>query len=385
MHFVLENKRRVPRHPAWWMLPGLFAIMAIFPYFVQAQKTWENIPRLLTEPEKYVIVKADVPITIDGRADEKIWSQAGKMVFGDIVSGQVRGGNTPTVAKLLWDDQNLYIYAFFPESNIWASVTKHDTPVFQDNAFEVFFNPDATTFNYFEFQINALSTVWDLFLPRPYRSGGAGLSSWDIKGLQKAVHIAGTLNNPSDKDTGWGVELAIPFSSLNVRNTANIPGAIWRMNLSRVQWETEVVNGTYQRKKDPATGWFYPEKYAVWSPVGIVDLHYPERWGYVIFSNTNSPAGIAVPNARIDTELRLWKYYYLQQMYAKDHGEFTGDLNLLDSIARAKFPTMQIRGGEPLQVYADKKQFWIQAPLSGTAGAIAVDNEGELHFIKDSK
>ena len=55
------------------------------------------------------------------------------------------------------------------------------------------------------------------------------------------------------------------------------PGAEWRINFSRVEWQVRVVGGKYEKvpglKED---NW-------VWSPQGVVNMHVPEKWGYVRF------------------------------------------------------------------------------------------------------
>jgi len=33
------------------------------------------------------------------------------------------------------------------------------------------------------------------------------LDSWDIPGLITRVHVDGTLNDPSDTDRGWSIEI----------------------------------------------------------------------------------------------------------------------------------------------------------------------------------
>ena len=51
-------------------------------------------------------------------------------------------------------------------------------------------------------------------LLQPYRDGGPAVDSWDIQGLKVGVDVQGTINDPSDTDKGWTVEIAIPFSCL---------------------------------------------------------------------------------------------------------------------------------------------------------------------------
>ena len=116
-----------------------------------------------------------------------------------------------TRAKMLWDDSYLYIGAELEEPHVWATLVKRDTVICRDNDFEVFLDPDGDSHEYYEFEMNALNTVWDLLLKKPYRDGGPPVDSWNIDGLVTAVHIDGTLNDPRDIDQGWSVEIAFPW------------------------------------------------------------------------------------------------------------------------------------------------------------------------------
>jgi hypothetical protein len=180
---------------------------------------------------------------------------------------------------MLWDDTYLYVAAELADPDVWATLTEHDSVIFHDNDFEVFLNPTGDGLNYFEFEINALNTGWDLFLPKPYRQKGKADNSWEIPGLLSAVSIQGTLNDSRDRDHGWSVELAFPWSAFTARSGKGRPdpGTEWRINFSRVEWQVRTLNGHYEKlpgqKED---NW-------VWSPQGIVDMHLPDRWGYVKF------------------------------------------------------------------------------------------------------
>ena len=143
---------------------------------------------------------------------------------------------------MLWDDEYLYIAAELEEPHVWATLTEHDSVIFHDNDFEVFLNPSGDGRNYFEFEINALNTGWDLFLPKPYREGGKADNSWEIPGLRTAVAIDGTLNDPSDRDRGWTVEIAFPWTAFASRAPVTPPQARsmqWRVNFSRVEWQID--------------------------------------------------------------------------------------------------------------------------------------------------
>jgi hypothetical protein len=171
------------------------------------------------------------------------------------------------------------------EPHVWGTLKQRDTVIFYNNDFEIFIDPDGDTHNYVEFEMNALNTVWDLFLTAPYRNNPKVLNQWDMKGVLSAVSIQGTLNNPSDIDRGWQLEVAIPRTVFNEVTQMNddLAGEFWRMGFSRVNWDFDISQGKYDRKKGP-DGNYLPEYNWVWSAQKVINMHEPEKWGYVYFS-----------------------------------------------------------------------------------------------------
>lgn len=220
---------------------------------------------------------------IDGRA-ESAWSEASWTDdFTDI-----EGDKTPayrTRTKMLWDEDYLYFFAELEEPNIWGDITQRDEVIFYNNDFEIFIDPDGDTHNYMEFEVNVLNTVWDLWLAKPYRNEGKVTDGWDIAGLKSAVQIDGTLNDPDDEDHLWTVEIAMPWKAITeAAENDHVPaGKYWRINFSRVNWDYELAEGKYTRKKGD-DGRYLPEYNWVWSPQGVISMHQPEKWGYVYFS-----------------------------------------------------------------------------------------------------
>ena len=233
------------------------------------------------QPLRYDCPRTPTPIKIDGRLDDASWDRAPwTPFFVDIQGSTMPAPKFRTRAKMLWDDQYFYIAAELEEPHLWATLTRHDSVMFRDNDFEVFLNPSGDSRNYFEFEINALNTGWDLFLPKPYREGGKADNTWEIPGLLTAVQLSGTLNNPADRDTGWTVELAFPWTAFVSRAPVTRPkeGDTWRVNFSRVEWHLTVEDGKYRKPAgDKEDNW-------VWSPQGPIDMHIPDRWGFVRFT-----------------------------------------------------------------------------------------------------
>jgi hypothetical protein len=153
-------------------------------------------------PRGYVCYRAGQPIKIDGRLDKDAWQSAPWTEdFVDIQGETHARPRFRTRAKMLWDDEYFYVAAELEEPHVWAGFTEHDSYIFtEDPDFEVFIDPNGTSDGYYEFEINALNTSWDLLLTRPYKDGGKPVTSWNIPGLKTAVHVDGTINDPSDTD-----------------------------------------------------------------------------------------------------------------------------------------------------------------------------------------
>ena len=231
------------------------------------------------------------PLLIDGLDQEEAWQKAvWTNLFTDIEGDKKPMPYLDTRVKMLWDSQYFYFYAEMEEPHIWAKLTQRDAVIFRDNDFEVFIDPDGDTHNYYELEVNAFNTVWDLLLTRPYRDGGHAIDHWDMHGLKTAVKLNGTINDPSDQDQGWSVEIAIPWEVLGEAARQKTPpreGDHWRVNFSRVQWETEVLNGEYVKKKNADTGKNLPENNWVWFPMRAIAMHEPEFWGVVRFTTND--------------------------------------------------------------------------------------------------
>jgi cellulose/xylan binding protein with CBM9 domain len=237
------------------------------------------------QPNRYTCYRASAPLQIDGRLNDAAWRQAPwTSRFVDIEGSKKPLPRFQTRAKMLWDEEYFYVGAELLEPDIWGTLKEHDSVIFHDNDFEVFLWPPGVGRSYFEFEINALNTGWDLFLPKPYREGGKADNSWEIPGLRTAVHIDGTLNRPGDRDRGWSVEIAFPWTGFASRAPVSRPrpGEEWRVNFSRVEWLTTVEQGQYRKvpgKKED--NW-------VWSPQGVINMHIPDEWGYVVFAGKSN-------------------------------------------------------------------------------------------------
>ncbi|GGF91729.1 carbohydrate-binding family 9-like protein [Paenibacillus aceti] len=329
-------------------------------------------PRIEYNPKHYICRRAAGPLVLDGRLDKPFWQGAEWTEDFVDIEGDLRPRPAKqTRVKMLWDDEYFYFGAELIEDQIWATLTERDSVIFYDNDFEIFIDPDGDTHQYYEFEMNALNTVWDLLLVKPYRDGGPPVNGWDISGLKTAVHIDGELNCPDAENRKWSVEVAIPWKILKecapeVRSP--LAGEFWRVNFSRVEWRTEVKDGKYSKVINPDTGQPYPEDNWVWSPMGIINMHYPELWGYVVFADANGPDTFTLPQDElIKWELR--KLYYRQRNYFESNGQFTQDVEVL-------------LGGEKLGITptmeTTRSLFQITAPSADGTAMYCIREDGKL-------
>lgn len=254
----------------------------------------------------YLCVRASEAVSVDGDITKPVWQGAAWTEdFIDIEGEHMPSPTWRTRVKMLWDDTALYIAAELEEPHVWATLAGRDSVIFHDNDFEVFLDPDADNQHYVELELNAFNTVWDLLLPKPYKDKGMPLTGWRIRGLRTAVKVQGTLNDPTDIDNGWTVEISIPWLALEEVCRCDCPpkaGDQWRINFSRVQWDVEVVHGTYRKVPDR------PEHNWVWSPQRVIDMHRPERWGILQFAD--SVADVLKHDPSLDVRDLLHEAYY---------------------------------------------------------------------------
>ncbi len=315
------------------------------------------MPPLPIEPLGYVCSRAAKPLQVDGRLDEAAWREAPWTTEFVDIEGELKPRPAHvTRAKMLWDDEYFYVGAELREPHLWATLTEHDSVIFQDDDFEVFIDPNGDNHEYYEFEINALGTGWDLLLPRPYKDGGSAVHNWEIPGLLSAVHLDGSLNDPSDTDRGWSVELAFPWKALKEVARRDAPpkdGDQWRVNFSRVDWSMRVVDGRYQ--KVPGT----KENNWVWSPQGVVNMHRPETWGYVQFS-TGRPGGVSFqPDVTLPARRWLHRVYYAQREYRRAQKRWARTIQELGLAA----PGDASLGGFAIEVTADLFQASVELRL----------------------
>ena len=105
---------------------------------------------------KYEVKRAESSIVIDGKLDDKAWAAANTAELTFPWESQT-GAKQKTIARLLWDDDNLYVSYECEDADVTAKFTQRDDPTYRDDAVEIFINPRPTqqTTAYIGLEMNA--------------------------------------------------------------------------------------------------------------------------------------------------------------------------------------------------------------------------------------
>ena len=201
-------------------------------------------------PEKllshYTCYRTPQKIKIDGDLTKSVWQNAPKSSrFVDMVTGEPAMFETRVAC--LWDEEAFYVAYWVQEPQVRATQTKRDSFIWFDNDVELFIAGEDC---YYEFEINAFNTVYEVFFiyqeamkkpgnrflpefdlykrevdvlsgfqdPSRYNKHPRGkrwaIMDFDVEGLTTAVQVQGRINDPTFLDNGWTVELKLPWKGL---------------------------------------------------------------------------------------------------------------------------------------------------------------------------
>ena len=201
----------------------------------------EPPPAFQPPPTEFECRWTDRPITITGKGTDSAWKHAQLIdrFYLPWLGAKARPARTATRAKLLWDREYLYFFADMDDTDLYADVTEHDGPTWENDVFELFFKPAVDKPGYYEFQVNPAGTVLDMFIPR---RGSGGYRRYKSDGdfhVEAKVHLQGTLNHWQDKDVGWSAEGRIPWKDFLRGGGRPEPGARWKFALCRYDYSVD--------------------------------------------------------------------------------------------------------------------------------------------------
>ena len=220
-----------------------------------------GVGRAADDLPQYTVHRADGDILVDGHISETAWRNAA--TFEDFVFPWWKSGKQEqTVARMLWDDR--YLYVAYECSDAWVSAvqTEHDSRVYQDDCVEVFTAPNPMRpHEYFNIEMNANGAMLDQH--HPNGPGKVKGPNWNSQGVLIATTVDGTLNDDSDTDKGWILEVAIPFMNFAPVTGQQCPrdGDVWHLNLNRLGGKTNSQHSQWSPGTTPKPAFHAPESF----------------------------------------------------------------------------------------------------------------------------
>ena len=213
---------------------------------------------------RYEVHRATARVVIDGEAGAKEWAAASPAMEFIFPWDSQTGAKQTTRARLLWDDQNLYVLYECDDADIYAQFTERDDTVYRDDTVEIFLNVEPSQIAaYYGFEVNVRGAYNDYICTNSTHY----LKRFQMEGLKMSSHIDGTMNVRGDTDRGWNMEVAIPWKNFDSTAPAPKIGTVYTANLNR--WDGVEPNRRLSLWSDSKLNRPHP--------------HAPEHFGELIF------------------------------------------------------------------------------------------------------
>jgi hypothetical protein len=171
-------------------------------------------------------VHTDTPVKVDGKLDEPVWQRAVAYPMHSLVKANVP--NFPLQEqgeiRLAWDEHFIYVAGRFHDRDVVQHATQDNIFLYSlGDTMEVFLKPRSKHW-YWEFYGSPRDHKTTLFYPARGRFGLNPYPFVKNSGLKVASSVQGSLNDWSDLDQGYIIELAIPIEQIQRDSAPLAPG-----------------------------------------------------------------------------------------------------------------------------------------------------------------
>ena len=230
-------------------------------------RTRETTPSTETRHPAYYCPFSETPVTVDGELNEPVWEKAKTISL--IIPESFKEPISKTEAKMVYDKDFLYVAFKAYDEDVWGMLTERDSTTCQEDVLEVFFKTDPAKDPYFNFEMNVQCAVYDAYNVKRGAGSNKRWSQWNCAGLKMASKVKGTVNNWTDKDEFWILEVAIPFAEIpTLGGQAPVKGNKWLFNLARYDYSIYLPEG---------------RELTASAPLSKVNFHWYEDWRTLIF------------------------------------------------------------------------------------------------------
>lgn len=213
----------------------------------------------------YKVYKTDKEIPVNGKWDKPAWEKIKAVEINNFIRD--RPEFFPhTQAKMMYDDENLYVIFKVNDRYVRSITTTLNGPVWEDAAVEFFFSPDSSKpANYFNLEVNCGGTALLEYSATPR----ANATTEDIKEILMAHSLPKIVDPEITQPVTWTLEYKIPLKILEKYSNITRPkqGVKWRANFYKI----------VENNSNP--------HHLTWSPIGDPKPHFhmPKFFGILEF------------------------------------------------------------------------------------------------------
>lgn len=236
----------------WMVLLGLGALTA----------NAEEAPALL----RFECAKASGAIVVDGSGDDAAWQDV-EAIDAFRLWFTLDTPTSATSVKMCYDDDNLYLLYECDDPDVFTLYEERDAFLWESDVVELFVAPDDDSPIYYEFEFAPNGAIFDGRFVNRGSGGFRRWAAWDCD-LQMKATVRGTLNDWTDTDEGYTVEVAIPRTAFSETiGDAPFTGQTWRFAAVRMEYSTALAKAEAYVTANCVDG----------------DFHNRDQWYYVTF------------------------------------------------------------------------------------------------------
>jgi hypothetical protein len=194
------------------------SLLAILVFMILDLSLFSQTEKRLTIGQQpvYKVAKVKGPITVDGKMDESGWQNAEVQPFNYFYRGDRPPEKQNTKFRMLWDDENLYLFYDMEDTSLTAREKIMDERPYLDDCIEFFCMPVPDSINmHFAFELNIWKVPYDFVILWKFNQGRHVYIKSYNPVYKVEVTYEGTINDDTDRDKGWKMELAIPFTAFS--------------------------------------------------------------------------------------------------------------------------------------------------------------------------
>jgi hypothetical protein len=229
-----------------------------------------------TESNNFKASKATTQIVIDGKKEEKDWSRTEAATFDYFYHYDTvikNDDKQKTIFRMLWDEEFLYVFFESDDKYLTAREKVRDGVPFFDDCAEIFLSPAPEIFStHMGFEVNLYKTSNDFLFMTDFYKGQPGVLKAFNPEFKVETTLKGTLNDNSDIDQGWTMEMAIPLKLFfKIDTYASVKaGAKWtflalRQERNEVEGNRRITSSIFSIDEEK------------------IDVHEPNKFGFLYF------------------------------------------------------------------------------------------------------